>query len=124
MNNNTTLNIPTARGAKNALLADDQRRFTPMKYRKMILGALVAVMLGFCGHLDTYSETVTATENTITATDRNGATVTLTECRTDDGDRLLLEGVEEGHRYRVRLDSFGTWSKEDDAIIAVKEVRR
>ena len=73
-----------------------------MKYRKMILGALVAVMLGFCGHLDTYSETVTATENTITATDRNGATVTLTECRTDDGDRLLLEGVEEGHRYRVR----------------------
>lgn len=95
-----------------------------MKYRKMILGALVAVMLGFCGHLDTYSETVTATENTITATDRNGATVTLTECRTDDGDRLLLEGVEEGHRYRVRLDSFGTWSREDDAIITVKEEHR
>lgn len=124
MDNNTTLIIKIARGAKTALLASDGRGGTPMKYRKMMLGALVAVMLAFCGHLDTYSETVTATANTIRATDRNGATVTLTECRTDDGDRLLLEGVEEGHRYRVRLDSFGTWSREDDAIITVKEEQR
>lgn len=95
-----------------------------MKYKKLMLSALVAVMLAFCAHLDTYTETVTATGNTFTGYDRNGAAVTLTECRTEDGDRLILEDVEEGHRYRVRLDSFGTWSKEDDAIIAVKEVRR
>lgn len=95
-----------------------------MKYKKLMLSALVAVMLAFCAHLDTYTETVTATGNTFTGYDRSGAAVTLTLCRTDDGDRLILEDVEEGHRYRVRLDSFGTWSKEDDAIIAVKEVRR
>lgn len=92
--------------------------------KKAIIGALCALMLTACGQMDTYTETVTATGNTFTGYDRNGASVTLTECRTEDGDRLILEDVEEGHRYRVRLDSFGTWSKEDDAIIAVKEVRR
>ena len=92
--------------------------------KKAIIGALCALMLTACGQMDTYTETVTATGHSFTGYDRNGAAVTLTECRTEDGDRLILEDVREGHRYRVRLDSFGTWSKEDDAIIAVKEVRR
>ena len=95
-----------------------------MKYRKLILSALVAVMLAFCGHLDTYSETITATGNTFTGYDRNGAAVTLTECRTEDGDRLILEDVAEGHRYRVTLATFGTWSREDDAILRVREEKR
>lgn len=92
--------------------------------KKAIIGVLCALMLTACGQMDIYSETVTATGNTFTGYDRNGAAVTLTECQTDDGGRLFLEDVEEGHLYRVRLDSFGTWSKEDDAIISIKEVRR
>lgn len=94
------------------------------RVKRFTLCALCAAMLAACGQMDTYSETVTATGETITGRDTHGEAVTLTLCRTDDGGRLLLEDVEEGHRYRVRLDSFGTWSKEDDAIIAVKEVRR
>lgn len=95
-----------------------------MKVKTMMLSALVVAMLTACGQMDIYSETVTATGDTITGRDTHGAAVTLTLCRTDDGGRLLLEDVEEGHLYRVRLDSFGTWSKEDDAIISIKEVRR
>ena len=95
-----------------------------MKYTKLILSAVVAVMLAFCAHLDTYTETATATGNTFAGYDRNGAAVTLTECRTEDGDRLILEDAREGHRYRVTLATFGTWTKEDDAIIRVKEDRR
>lgn len=92
--------------------------------KKAIIGVLCALMLTACGQMDTYTETVTATGDTITGRDTHGAAVTLTLCRTDDGGRLLLEDVEEGHLYRVRLDSFGTWSREDDAIISIKEVRR
>lgn len=95
-----------------------------MKYRKLILSALVAVMLAFCAHLDTYTETVTATGNSFTGYDRNGAAVTLTECRSEDGDRLILEDVAEGHSYRVTLATFGTWSREDDAIIKIREEER
>lgn len=92
--------------------------------KKAIIGTLCALMLTACGQMDMYTETVTATGDTITGRDTHGEAVTLTLCRTDDGGQLLLEDVKEGHRYRVRLDSFGTWSKEDDAIIAIKEVRR
>lgn len=95
-----------------------------MKIKTLMLSALVVAMLTACGQMDTYTETVTATGDTITGRDAHGEAVTLTLCRTEDGGRLLLEDVEEGHRYRVRLDSFGTWSREDDAIIAVKEVRQ
>ena len=90
--------------------------------KKLTLSALIALMLAACGQMDTYTETVTATDRTITGRDTHGEAVTLTDCRTEDGERLLLEGVEEGHHYRVRLDSFGTWSREDDEIISVKEV--
>lgn len=92
--------------------------------KKAIIGALCALMLTACGQMDTYSETVTATGDTITGRDTHGEAVTLTECRTDEGKRVLLEGVEHGKVYRVTLDSCGTWSREDDQIISVKEVRR
>ena len=95
-----------------------------MKYKKLMLSALVVVMLTFCAHLDTYTETVTATGHSFTGYDRNGAAVTLTECRTEDGDRLILEDVREGHSYRVTLATFGTWSREDEAIIRIREEAR
>lgn len=92
--------------------------------KKAIMGAIVALMLAGCAHLDMYTETVTATERTIAGRTTAGEVVTLTECRTDEGKRVLLEGVEHGKVYRVTLDSCGTWSREDDQIISVKEVRR
>lgn len=89
--------------------------------KKIILGALVALMLTACGRSELYMLHVTATKNTITGRDTHGAAVTLTECRTEDGERILLEDVEPGHRYRVILDSCGTWNKEDDAIVSVRK---
>ena len=89
--------------------------------KRLITGALIALMLAFCGQLDIYRITVTATNHTITGTTTAGEPITLTECRTADGERVLLENVAEGHTYIVTLDSFGTWSKEDDAIVRIRE---
>lgn len=92
--------------------------------KNVITGAIVALMLAGCARLDMYTETVTATERTITGRTTAGEAVTLTECRTDEGGRVLLEGVEPGKVYRVTLDSCGTWSREDDNIVRIKEVKR
>lgn len=91
------------------------------KTARFAVAVLLAVLVSICGQLERYSLEVTATDRTITGTDRHGQTVTLTECRADDGNKILLEDVTEGNRYRVTFDTCGTWSREDDAIIRVIE---
>lgn len=88
---------------------------------RLAVAVLLAILMSICGQLERYTLEVTATDRTIVGRDRHGQTVTLTECRADDGSRILLEDVTEGNRYRVTLDSCGTWSREDDAIIRVIE---
>lgn len=92
------------------------------KKTRFALCLLLALLVTICGQLERYTLTVTATNRTIEAKDRHGEPITLTECRTEDGERILLEDVTEGNSYRVTLDSCGTWSTEDDAIITVKGV--
>ena len=93
------------------------------KAKRFALCALCVAMLAACGQMDTRTVTVTATERTITGRDTRGEAVTLTDCRTEEGERLLLEGVTAGRRYTVKLNTCGTWSREDDAIIKVKEAK-
>jgi len=91
------------------------------KRTRLALAVLLAVLMSICGQLERYTLEVTATEHTITGRDLSGKAVVLTECRADDGSRILLKDVTEGNRYRVTLDSCGTWNREDDAIIRVIE---
>lgn len=78
---------------------------------------IITAMFGACHSLELYTLEVTATDRHITGRDIHGEAVTLTECRSADGVRILLEDAEEGDRYRVTLDSCGTWNKEDDEVI-------
>ena len=91
------------------------------KAKRFALCALCVAMFAACGQMDTRTVTVTATDRTITGKNIRGEAVTLTDCRTEEGGRLLLEGVTAGKRYEVKMNTCGTYSREDDVIIRVKE---
>lgn len=99
------------------------QRVDRQKMKRATIAALLVAILTACIHMNVYTVEVTATERTITGADTRGEAVTLTECLTEGGERLLLEGVEEGKHYSVRINGFGTWTKEDDEIIRVKETK-
>lgn len=90
--------------------------------RTTIVALLVAMLTAYI-HMNVYTVEVTATGRTLTGVNTRGEAVTLTECLTEEGERLLLEGAEEGKHYSVRVNSFGTWTKEDDEVIRVREVK-
>lgn len=85
---------------------------------------VLITMFCACYSAELYTIDVYATNNTIDAKNVNNTPVTLYVCKSENGEKILLENVTPGNKYRVLLDTCETFNTEDDAILRIKRIGR